>query len=63
MLDYSAEGRLQFCSEPRDLVVHLALHLRSRQSLWSLSTVLQAACTCMPPVLGSSLSACSALGV
>lgn len=30
MLDYSAEGRLQFCSEPRDLVVHLALHLRSR---------------------------------
>lgn len=33
MLDWSAEGRLRFCSEPRELVVHLTLHLRSRYSL------------------------------
>ena len=52
----------EFCSEPRDLVAHLALLLQSRYTLCSISATQQAVCTCMPLVLGSSLSLCFALG-
>lgn len=55
-------GGWEFCSEPSDLVVHLALLLQNRYTLWSLSTMLQAACTRMPPVSGNPLFVCFAPG-
>ena len=48
-------GGWELCSEPRNLVAHLALLLQINCPLLSLSTLPEVACTCMPPASGSSL--------